>query len=307
MLEQAELPRYLAKIDHTFGISKLLELRADKDTIVRYYTESEKAYRLLHSRDGSVHMTLTGSDPTSNHDNLGQARMVQQQIEELSAQTILELGCGKGFNVAYLASVNKKARLVGIDLTPKHIRIASKKYANVANLAFELGDFQALHFKNEEFDLVFEVEALCHAQDPALAYSEVFRVLKPGGRFVIFDAFRSSDLTSFPQDLQTAVQLVELTMAVKRFPSLDYWLNLAKGVGFKILSTVDLSDAIMPNLERFQVLARGFYKFPGLAKQLTKTLPPALVKNSVAGLLLPFTVRSGAHRYHSIVLEKQPD
>lgn len=304
MLDLAELPRYLAKIDRTFDISKLLELRADKDTIVRYYTESERGYRLLHSWDGSVHMTLAGSDPASDNDNLGQARFIQQQITRLAARSILELGCGKGFNVAHLARVNEEARIVGVDLTPKHIHIASEKYAKVSNLEFQIGDFQSLQFGNEEFDLVFEVEALCHAENPQLAFGEVFRVLKPGGRFVIFDGFRAADLTAFSQDLQRAVQLVELTMAVKQFPPLHHWLGLAKDVGFKTIATDDLSDAIMPNLERFQVLARGFYKYPRLAKQLIRTLPPALVKNSVAGLLLPFTVSSGAQRYHSIVLEK---
>lgn len=304
MLDQSELARYLAKVDRTFGINRLLELHADKDTIVRYYTESERGYRIFHSRDGSVHMTLTTPDSSLPQDNLGQARVVQQHVQELSARTILELGCGKGFNLGYLARLNPEARLVGIDLTPAHISMASKKYSNLSNVRFELGDFQSLLFSDNEYDLLFEVEAVCHAQDAASAFREAYRVLRPGGRFVLFDGFSAPDLSQYSKDIQVAVRLVELTMAVKQFPPVEDWLSIAKSVGFNVLSTNDLSDAILPNLERFQFLARGFYKYPKLSKQFMRILPPALVKNSVAGLLMPFTVSMGAQRYYSLVLEK---
>lgn len=304
MLDQTELARYLAKIDRTFGISNLFELQADKDTIARYYTESERAYRIFHSRDGSVHMTLTTPDTPSLKDNLGQARLVQKHVQELSARNILELGCGKGFNLAHLARLSPEAELVGIDLTPKHINIASKRYAGLGNLRFILGDFQSLPLDNQTFDLLFEVEAVCHAPDAASVFREAYRVLRPGGRFVIFDGFRAEDLSSYSEDMRVAVRLVELTMAVKQFPTLDQWLSIAKEVGFTVLSTDDLSDAIMPNLARFQVLARGFYKYPKFSNQLMRILSPSLVRNSVAGLLMPFTVSAGAQRYHSIVLEK---
>ena len=303
MLDQTELPRYLAKIDRTFGISDLLKLKTDKETIIRYYSESEKAYRVFHSRDGAVHMTLA-EDQSARPDSLGQAKLIAAQAREISANRILELGCGKGFNLAYIANVLPNSELVGIDLTPTHVAIAEKKYAGLQNLRFQVGDFQSLPFANDEFDLVFEVEAVCHAQDPQQAFLEAHRVLKPGGRMTVFDGFRAPGLLDRPDEIQTAVHLVELTMAVPQFPTLEEWVDLARSAGFAMIRTDDLSDAIMPNLEKFQVLARGFYKYPALSRQMIRLLPPSLVKNSVAGLLLPFTVSSGAQRYHQIVFEK---
>jgi SAM-dependent methyltransferase len=206
-------------------------------------------------------------------------------VKELSANAILELGSGKGFNVAYLARTNPQVQLVGIDLTPSHLSIASRNYGKLQNLHFQLGDFHSLPFGDEEFDLIFEVEAVCHAHDPEQVFREAYRVMRPGGRFVLFDGFRS--------------------MAVKQFPPVEHWLSLARAAGFDVLDTQDLSDAILPNLERFQFLARGFYKYPALNRQLLRLLPKSLLTNSVAGLLLPFTVSAGAQRYYSIVLEKR--
>jgi ubiquinone/menaquinone biosynthesis C-methylase UbiE len=304
MLDHTELPRYLAKIDRTFGVNRLLELGVDNDSIVRYYTESERAYRLFHSRDGSIHMTLATSSSRSP-DSLGQARIVDRHVKDLSASAILELGCGKGFNVAYLARNHPQAQLVGIDLTPSHLSLASRKYAKLQNLRFHLGDFHSLPFRDEEFDLIFEVEAVCHAHDPERVFREAYRVMRPGGRFVLFDGFRAPDLSKYAKDLQVAVRLVELSMAVQQFPPVEHWLALATAAGFDVLDTQDLSDAILPNLERFQFLARGFYKYPTLNRQLLRLLPKSLLTNSVAGLLLPFTVSAGAQRYYSIVLEKR--
>lgn len=305
MLDHSELGRYLSKIDNMFGIQELLDLRADREAIVRYYTESERGYRLFQSRDGAIHMTLAGQDPSSPpQDYLGQVRLVQPHAHELSARAILELGSGKAFNLMHLAHLNPDAIVAGVDLTPVNLSIAARKYSKLPNLLLTLGDFQQLPFPAETFDLLFEVEAVCHADDATLAFREAHRVLRAGGRFVLFDGFRAPDLSLYSEDIRLAVHLVELTMAVEQLPSLDHWLSIARSEGFNVLSTDDLSNAIMPNLERFQFLARGFYKFPSFSKALTSVLPAALVKNSVAGLLLPFTVSSGAQRYYSIVLEK---
>lgn len=306
MLDQSELARYLAKIERAFGISDLLQLRADKDSIVQYYSESEAGYRVFHNSEGAMHMTLA-TESSSTKDYLGQARIVEDHLRELSASAILELGCGKGFNLGYLARYHPEAKFAGIDLTPRHVLGASRKYSNLRNLAVDIGDFQTPPFGNGSFDIVFEVEALCHAQDAVVAFNEAYRILRPGGRFILFDGFRASDLSSYSQDLQLAVRLVELTMAVEAFPTLDHWLSIARTAGFDVVGSTDLSNATMPNLERFQVMARGFYKFPIITRHLMYWLPSALVKNAVAGLLLPFTVSAGAQRYYSVVLEKQRD
>jgi ubiquinone/menaquinone biosynthesis C-methylase UbiE len=306
MLPQFELQRYLGKVESAFGVKELLQLQTDKDSIVRYYSESEAGYRVFHNSEGAMHMTLSANG-SPEKDYLAQARLVEENARAVSARAILELGCGKGFNVGYLARQHPDIRVVGIDLTPKHLRAGQQKYSKLKNLSLEIGDFQALPFEDELFDVVFEVEAVCHAQDAAQAFREAYRVLRPSGRFVIFDGFRAQNLESYSQELQLAVRLVELTMAVQQFPAVEHWLQLAREAGFSVLETKDLSHATMKNLERFQFLARGFYKFPLLTKQLTRMLPAALVKNSVAGLLLPFTVTAGAQKYCSLILEKRGD
>src|SRR5262249_5898579 len=156
----------------------------------RYYTESAGGYKFFHNRDGSIHMSLTASGSTSASNSRGQADIVQQHVEALHARSVLELGCGKGFNLAHLARLNLDANFVGIDLTPGHISTGTKKYVALKNLRLIVQDFETLPFDDAAFDLLFEVEAVCHSQNPRQVFAQAYRVLRPGGRFIVFDGFR---------------------------------------------------------------------------------------------------------------------
>jgi len=49
------------------------------------------------------------------------------------------------------------------------------------------GNFLQLPFGNAHFDAAYAIEATCHAPNPADVYGEIFRVLKPGGRFACYE------------------------------------------------------------------------------------------------------------------------
>jgi ubiquinone/menaquinone biosynthesis C-methylase UbiE len=234
-----------------------------------------------------------------------QARIVDEHIHGLNAKRVLELASGKGFNSAFLAERNPTVDFTGVDLTPSHVFVSSKRATNIPNLHFELGSFQNLTYETQTFDLLFEVESICHATDMKSAISEAFRVLKPGGYFVLFDGFRKPEFSNFTPDQKTAAQLTELAMAVGKPWQIDHWLEIVQSVGFTVNMVKDISQAIMPNLMRFQFLASGFFKSPMMSKAILNLLPDYLVQNAIAGLLMPFTVTAGLQGYYKIVLTRK--
>jgi ubiquinone/menaquinone biosynthesis C-methylase UbiE len=137
-----------------------------------------------------------------------------------------------------------------------------------------------------------------------LALSEAYRILRPGGEFVLFDGFRKSGFDSLDPDLKTAAKLVETSMAVGKPLIIDDFLQIASHVGFKATEVKDISQAIMPNLGKFQFLARGYFKYPMLSRLILGLLPPYLVKNSISGLLMPFTLKANAQGYYEITLKR---
>ena len=299
-----ELRKYLNKIDRIFSINSLLGQKIDDEFVVDYYEDSNLGYRYFHSVEGSVHMALNFDGKFDKDGYYEQAKIVSKQIESIDAKIVLELGCGKGFNSIFLAKKFPNVDLTGIDLTPAHLNQAIESGRNFPNLIFKQGNFQMLEFADKSFNLLFEVESICHASDMKIALSEAFRVLKPGGRIVFFDGFRQPGFSNQSEDTKLASQLVEASMAIEKPWLINEWLGLAREVGFLEIKVDDISQAIMPNLAKFQFLARGYFKFPNLSRVILKVIPANLVKNSIAGLLMPFTITAGAQAYYLIILER---
>lgn len=100
-------------------------------------------------------------------------------------ERVADLGCGSGVFTDLLQRHGCIA--TGLDLSPKLIEIARHKFPAVT---FVEGDVEALPFAEASFDAVLLSGLVHHLPDPSRCAAEVFRVLRPGGRFVAFDPNR---------------------------------------------------------------------------------------------------------------------
>lgn len=299
-----ELIKYLTKVNKLFDLKQFLDQEINSQDVINYYRGSNLGYRIFHSSNGSIHMALNPDGNFNKDGYFGQAQVIQEVISKMRVERVLELASGKGFNSIYLAKQNPDVHFWGIDLTPEHVKYSESKGHEIVNLEFQQGNFQELNYQDLRFDIVFEIESICHATDMEKALSETYRILRPGGCFIVIDGFRCADFDSFTIDLKTAAKLTESSMAVGKPWKINEWTSLCEKVGFKVEIMEDLSKAIMPNLLRFQYLARGFFKYPALSKILIKILPFSLVQNVIAGVLMPFTIGAGLQRYYKIILNR---
>jgi ubiquinone/menaquinone biosynthesis C-methylase UbiE len=102
---------------------------------------------------------------------------------------VLEIAIGTGRNLAhYPAGV----RLTGVEQSPAMLEVARRRAAELGLEAdLRLGDAQSLDFPAGSFDTVVCTLSLCTIPDDARAVSEVRRVLRPGGRFLLLEHVRS--------------------------------------------------------------------------------------------------------------------
>jgi arsenite methyltransferase len=296
----------LWKINKLFGIDRLLS-GFEIDATVSYYSESDWAYRLYHSQSNAMHMAVSTDDTLDSRDYYYQPKFVSTQIDKIDAKRVLELGCGKGFNSIFLAKTHPTVSFIGTDITPVHIESAQKDKESLKNLEFEYGNFNKLNFPDESFDVIFAFECLCHANDFQEPLQEIFRLLKPGGKFIIFDGFRRSQLSEFPKNIQDATRLTEMAMAVQNgFSILEDWLKCANQSGLKVDIANDISLRIQPDLRRLQKMSTIFFNSYWISQIIKTILPAHLVQNSVAGILMPYVTQThlGSLTYHEIVLSR---
>jgi ubiquinone/menaquinone biosynthesis C-methylase UbiE len=102
---------------------------------------------------------------------------------------VLELAVGTARNLPYYA---KDVRLTGIELSEEMLAIAHQRQRELGREAeLRVGDAQALDFPVESFDTVTCTLALCTIPDDRQAVREAYRVLRPGGRFLLLEHVRS--------------------------------------------------------------------------------------------------------------------
>jgi ubiquinone/menaquinone biosynthesis C-methylase UbiE len=110
---------------------------------------------------------------------------------DLGGSRILEVSCGHGGGASYLARYLKPGSVHGIDRNPHAIRLCKQRH-KVAGLTFSCGNAMSLKFARDTFDAVVNVEAShCYA-DLSHFFTEVGRVLRPGGYFFFAD-FRQAE------------------------------------------------------------------------------------------------------------------
>lgn len=108
-----------------------------------------------------------------------------------SGLRVLEIGCGLGTDGAQFAKAG--ADYTGVDLTEAAVDLARKRFAVSALPGrFKLADAENLEFENESFDLVYSHGVLHHTPNTARAVSEIWRVLRPGGRALVMLYHRDS-------------------------------------------------------------------------------------------------------------------
>ena len=104
--------------------------------------------------------------------------------------TVLDLGSGGGIDCFIAAGmVGASGKVIGVDFTPQMIEKARRnaEKGKHTNVEFVLGDIERLPVEDGAVDLVISNCVINLTPDKRKVFEEIYRVLKPGGAFVISD------------------------------------------------------------------------------------------------------------------------
>ena len=110
---------------------------------------------------------------------------VSRLLPDLRGLRVLEIGCGRGDFAIWLANQSPGAEIIGVDFSDVAIATARRRADNGSRVTFQVGDSESLSFSDASFDYVISCECLEHVLYPRKMAAEMFRVLKPGGQFIL--------------------------------------------------------------------------------------------------------------------------
>ena len=151
---------------------------------------------------------------------------------------VLDLGSGLGGPARTLAEVTG-CTVTGVDLTPEFCEVATalSEWTGLSDRTrFQVGDATATGLPDGAVDAALTIHVAMNISDKQALYAEAFRVLTPGGRFVVYDVLQGEggDVTypvPWANDSSTSFLATPGDMR-----------DLLQDAGFELLSEVDSSD-----------------------------------------------------------------
>lgn len=163
-----------------------------------------------------------------------------EHSEAQTGEVCVDLGSGRGNDVIRLAEkVGPAGHVIGIDVSEGMISKARENLAKfeVTNAEILHCDLENLDLADKSVDLVVSNCTINHAENKSAVWTEIYRILKKGGRFVVSDIYA---LDPVPSEYHNDPQAVAECWAgsVTR----EEYLAQLKGAGFEDLTIIDESQ-----------------------------------------------------------------
>ncbi len=236
------------------------------DLINRIYGSLEKAGKDLNNltREDIAafeEFHIGGRDETRNLAKLG-------ELQE--GKHVLDIGCGIGGPARTLAH-EFGCRVTGIDLTEEYCSVAAKLSEKVGlnhQAEFQVGNAFDLSFDDASFDIAWMQHVGMNIEDKKMLYSEISRVLKPGGKFIFHEILKGNG------------QQIDYPVFWANVPEINYISNqdeirgLLDEGGFKESRWEDVTE-------------RAANWFRGMMEKMKKDGPPPLGLGVIVGSDVP--------------------
>ena len=190
---------------------------------------------------------------------------------------VLEVGSGRGGGASYISRYLQPRSMTGLDFSQEAVGLCHRNRRG-PGLAFVCGDAQSLPFAASSFDAVVNIESSHCYESMATFLSEVYRVLRPGGRFFFAD-LRSADGTN-----RLRRQFADCGLEVEE--EADITANVLTALRLDNARKLGLIEALIPRVMRWPMRAfagiEGTRNYAGLQSGKLRYLSARLAKSSPA-------------------------
>ncbi len=207
-----------------------------------FYAQNTEAFLRLgaHGGTAAIHIALwpEGTERIEQAMNVAND-LVLSVVSEVSipVQRILDLGCGVGASLHYLAqALPDEVQLQGLTVCPEQARWAREHNPDAARVDVQAGDFHDAASRMQVGQVAYAIEAFAHAASPGRFFEQAALLIETGGRLVIIDDVCAT--TDAPSKALRTYRDNWMVPSVQPHAVLD---PLAEAVGFRRIHTQDLT------------------------------------------------------------------
>lgn len=162
-----------------------------------------------------------------------------------AGDTVVDLGSGAG-NDAFVARaiVGDTGTVIGIDMTPAMIEKARTNAAklNFDNVEFRMGDIESMPIEDDTADVVVSNCVMNLVPNKEKAFSETWRILKPGGHFSISDIVLEGEL---PESVKKSAEMY--AGCVSGAQQIGEYLETIDKAGFANVTVQKKKEIVLPD------------------------------------------------------------
>jgi len=234
-----------------------------KKSIVSYYDNTRIDYRILWygNKSKAVHFGYYDHEVRSHAEALlNLNRVMASKAGVKDGDLILDAGCGRGGSSIWLAQ-NYDVKVTGITLVPHQVekaQAAAIKCGLQEKVSFSEQDYSITSFKDGSFTVIWACESMCHAAEKVNFYKEAFRLLKPGGRLICADYFRSERPLK-----EAGEKLLHQWLdgwSIKDLDSRSEHKKNAELCGFSDFKIEDITEYTKPSLKHLHSMASRLWR-----------------------------------------------
>ncbi|MBQ4821495.1 methyltransferase domain-containing protein [Aquimarina sp. MMG016] len=282
-----------------------LKKSTTKEKIIQFYDEATEDYEFW-SKDLNMHFGYYIPFKTNLFKRDSMLNEMNQQVfNRLDMpkrnSLVADLGCGMGGTIKYGLRKYPLTNIIGVTLSSFQVREGNKRLQDINGLILE-ENYNHTSFQPNSVDGAYAMESLCHSGHSEQSLCEAHRILKPGSRLVITDAFLKKNADELCIGSNYCYEQLCKGWSLEGLGSIEDVKTSLTQIGFRKVTIEDISFRVAPSVLHVPFAITGFILKKLFRKETLKAQSWKNLKGSLFALL------SGLHMhnfgYYIITAEK---
>lgn len=229
--------------------------------MVDFYNEASEDYEFW-SRDYNMHFGYFipfKTNPFKRDAMLNQmnAQVLKRLNIGKTKSRLIDLGCGMGGTMRYVLNQHKNVIAYGITLSDFQVREGNNLLKGKYGIILK-ENFNHTSFQSNSFDGAIAIESFCHSGHGKNALKEAARILKPGGKLVIADAFLKKNKSELCKGANYSYNRLCSHWSLEKLETHTVLKQQLQELGFSAIKIEDVSFRIAPSVLHVPFAITGF-------------------------------------------------